>query len=179
MVYFGLGSNVGDRFATMREGLRRLSSVVDDLRASSMYVSAARYVIDQRNFLNCVVGGSTRLEPEALLKAIHGIEGSLGRDRAQERRMGPRSLDIDILLYGTYVMDTKRLSIPHPRMEERQFVLVPLLELSPTVCSPVTGDPYALVSESLGPQGVYLASLDRYTRLFDAGALGAERNGEP
>ncbi len=179
VVYLGLGSNVGDRFATMIEGLRLLGDVLENLRASSMYVSAARYVIEQRSFGNCVIRGSTTLGPEALLDAIHGIEGRLGRDRAQELRMGPRSLDIDILLYGLRVIHTKHLSIPHPRMEERQFVLLPLLELAPMLRSPASGTPYAAVSEELGPQGVYLASLGRYTRLFDSGVSGAELNGEP
>lgn len=109
-----------------------LSSILENLRTSSVYKTKAMYVIDQSDFYNMAVSGCTTLKPTKLLDAIQSIEKQWGRDRHKEFENGPRTLDIDIELYGTQSIQTERLTIPHPRLSERSFVLVPLLELLST-----------------------------------------------
>jgi 2-amino-4-hydroxy-6-hydroxymethyldihydropteridine diphosphokinase len=101
------------------------------------------YVIDQPRYLNAVGEAFSGSAPREMLSFLHRIEQSLGRDRAQEIRMGPRTLDLDILLCGSLVMDDPGLTIPHPRLAERLFVLVPLLEIAPDLRDPRTGAPYS------------------------------------
>ncbi len=127
-VFLGLGGNMGDRREMMRSAVAELRDVLDDLRVSSLYESAAWGVTDQPDFLNAVVGGKTTLEPLELLDAIQAIENDLGRVR--EQHWGPRAIDIDILLYGRQVIDAPRLQIPHPYMTQRGFVLRPLADLA-------------------------------------------------
>lgn len=121
---------------------------------SSLYESEPMYVTDQPLFLNAVGRTSSPLSPREMLKAIHAIENALGRDRSREKRMGPRTVDLDILLCGDVVIDSPDLVIPHPRITERGFVLIPLLELSPRLRDPKTGAAYSdfLPGRS---QGVY------------------------
>ena len=102
--------------------------------------------------------GKTALSPFALLKRIHQIENILGRIRTDDIPMGPRTIDIDILLYGNEVINTPELQLPHPRIKEREFVLIPLLELNPNLKDPVTGVPYSYALENLDSQGVYFHS---------------------
>jgi len=127
-VFLGLGGNMGDRREMMRSAVAELRDVLDDLRVSSLYESAAWGVTDQPDFLNAVVGGKTTLEPLELLDAIQAIENDLGRVR--EQHWGPRAIDIDILLYGRQVIDAPRLQVPHPYMTQRGFVLRPLADLA-------------------------------------------------
>jgi 2-amino-4-hydroxy-6-hydroxymethyldihydropteridine diphosphokinase len=101
------------------------------------------YVVDQPLYLNAVGRLSCGITPKVMLGHLHRIEKDLGRDRTKELRMGPRTLDLDILLYGDLVMDSPTLTIPHPRITERMFVLVPLLALSPRLKDPRTGIRYA------------------------------------
>jgi 2-amino-4-hydroxy-6-hydroxymethyldihydropteridine diphosphokinase len=154
-VYLSLGSNVGDREKNLRRGIKLLSRFHYDFRVSRIYQSEPMYVKEQPLFLNAAAEGCTLLQPIELLQHIHGIEASLGRDRDSEERMGPRVLDIDILLFGDLVLQTRELSIPHPRMSERAFVLVPLLELSPGLEDPRNGRPYRELLNGLRGQGVY------------------------
>jgi 2-amino-4-hydroxy-6-hydroxymethyldihydropteridine diphosphokinase len=112
-------------------------------RLSSLYESEPMYVTDQPRFLNAVGVISSGKTPREMLAALHEIEAALGRDRGREKRMGPRTVDLDILLCDHIVMDTPELTIPHPRMAERGFVLIPLLELAPDLRDPATGAPYA------------------------------------
>jgi 2-amino-4-hydroxy-6-hydroxymethyldihydropteridine diphosphokinase len=121
------------------------------------------YVEDQPLYLNAVGEVGSSLSPRRMLSTLQGIEKDLGRDRSKETRMGPRTLDLDILLCGQTVMESKRLTIPHPRITERLFVLVPLLELAPDLRDPRTGEPYSRYLEALDaaadpsrPRGVYL-----------------------
>lgn len=93
------------------------------------------------------------MHPAEMLAVLHEIERGLGRDRARERRMGPRTLDLDILLCGALIMATPDLVIPHPRIQERAFVLVPLLELEPAITDPRTGLPLAAALEALDAKG--------------------------
>lgn len=174
-VYLSLGSNLGDRAGNLREAVRELSSVLEDLRVSSVYETEPLYLREQPRFLNIAAAGSCRLSPQGLLERIHGIEALLGRDRNREVPKGPRPIDIDILLYGELTVDTPTLQIPHPGLRERQFVLIPLLEIDPTLRDPRSGEPYAAVSRVLaearppgagagkGGQGVYIFGPWAYT----------------
>ena len=127
-VFLGMGGNLGDRRETMRRAVAEIRAVVEDVRVSSLYETAAWGVTDQPSFLNAVVRGNTELEALELLDAIQAIENELGRVRTQ--RWGPRAIDIDILLYGSDVIDVPRLKVPHPYMSQRGFVLRPLADLA-------------------------------------------------
>ena len=130
-MFVGLGSNLGDRAAYLRravealEGLPRTSVV----RVSSVYETRPWGLVDQPDFLNQVAELRTSLGPVELLRSALAIEDRLGRQRTV--RWGPRTVDIDLLLYDDLVMDTPELTLPHPRMLQRAFVLVPLAELEP------------------------------------------------
>ena len=156
-VWFSLGSNLGDRAAAIREAFRMLGGVCDGLRLSSIYETEPMYVEAQPRFLNAVAAGTTRLAPRELLAVVHGIERSLGRNRSAEQRRGPRTIDVDIVLYEGHLSDDPDLTLPHPRLAERAFVLVPLLELSPDLVDPRTGEPYAAALARVGRAGVYSA----------------------
>ncbi len=134
--YLSLGSNLGDRRAMLEAALARLeaSGRVRVETRSSLYETEPVTNLDQPWFLNLVAEITTDLGPEALLDLTQSIERDLGRVRAI--RWGPRSVDIDILLYGTEVVATPRLKIPHPEMTHRRFVLVPLLEIAPQITLP-------------------------------------------
>lgn len=127
-VFLGLGGNLGDRRETMRSAVEAIREVIDHVRVSSLYESAAWGVTDQPAFLNAVVRGRTSLKPLDLLDAMQAIENDLGRVR--EQHWGPRLIDIDILLYGSAVIDEPRLQVPHPYMTQRGFVLRPLADLA-------------------------------------------------
>lgn len=127
-VFLGLGGNLGDRRELMRTAVAEIRNVVDDVRVSSLFESAAWGVTDQPAFLNAVVRGRTLLRPLELLDALQAIELELGRVRGE--RWGPRLIDIDILLYGAEVIDLPRLQVPHPYMTQRGFVLRPLADLA-------------------------------------------------
>ena len=127
-VFLGIGGNLGDRRATMRRAVSEIRTVVKDVRVSSLYETAAWGVTDQPSFLNAVVRGKTELESLELLDTIQAIENQLGRVRTQH--WGPRAIDIDILLYGSDVIDVPRLKVPHPFMAQRGFVLRPLADLA-------------------------------------------------
>jgi 2-amino-4-hydroxy-6-hydroxymethyldihydropteridine diphosphokinase len=133
-VYLGLGSNLGDRAANLaaaREALAR--NVLIGIRASSIYETEPWGPVPQGRYLNQAVGGSTDLTPRALLAKLFEIERVLGRNRARERRFGPRTIDLDILLYNDCAVSEPDLKVPHPRLLERAFVLVPLAEIAPDV----------------------------------------------
>ena len=141
-VYLGLGSNLGDSLAQMRlaaaEILQR-NLVAEPVRKSSLYRTPPwGDVKDQPRFLNAVVSGKTSFNPLELLAGIQALERDLGR-RPSEIRWGPRAIDIDILLFGREMLNLPDLIIPHPRLTERAFVLVPLLEIAPDLTDPATG----------------------------------------
>ncbi len=136
-VYLGLGSNVGDREANLRAALERLSAPdLRVLRISPVYETEPVDYTGQRWFLNLVVEAGTELFPMQLLARAARIERGLGRVRTVAK--GPRTIDIDILLYGKAVVCSAALEIPHPRMAERRFVLAPLADLAPDLRHPVT-----------------------------------------
>jgi 2-amino-4-hydroxy-6-hydroxymethyldihydropteridine diphosphokinase len=133
-IYLALGANLGDRAASLRAALERLRAAVTIERMSAVYETEPAYLLDQPRFLNMAVRGRTALEPAALLALLKQIERELGRVAGP--RYGPRAIDIDILLYDDLALDTASLTIPHPRMAERPFVLAPLAELAPELVSP-------------------------------------------
>ena len=129
---------------------------------SRLYETSPLYIEDQPLFLNAVISGFTVLSPYRLLKECQLIESSLGRERSREKKKGPRYLDIDILLYGDKIINTGRLVLPHQGIKERQFVLIPLLELDAEVVDPVTGIPYSDYLKRLADQGVYTYKSSKY-----------------
>lgn len=137
IAYLSLGSNLGEREQTLRAAVDRLQS--NDFkvrRISSVYETAPQDVLNQPWFLNLVVEGESELLPLQLLHYVLSVEREMGRKRTIAK--GPRTIDIDILLHGSAVVNTEKLQIPHPRMTERRFVLEPLAELIPDFRHPVT-----------------------------------------
>jgi 2-amino-4-hydroxy-6-hydroxymethyldihydropteridine diphosphokinase len=137
IVYLSLGSNVGDRTRNLRAAIDELTLAgVAVRRVSSTYETAPLDLTDQPMFLNLVVEAETALMPRQLLARTARIERSLGRKRTVAK--GPRTIDIDILLYGSSVINTIDLTVPHPRLAARRFVLEPLAEIAPDLRHPVT-----------------------------------------
>ena len=134
VVYLGLGSNLGDRLQNLRTAAERIGQIIDVDRVSRVYESAAVGYTDQPDFLNLVLRAQTDLEPLALFAELKRIETALGRERSF--RNAPRTIDIDVLAYDQRVLSTPELTIPHPRMLERSFVLLPLLEVEPAFQHP-------------------------------------------
>ena len=138
LVHLGLGSNIGDRKKFLHMAFNELSSsVLKELRASSIYESEPLLKKKQPKYLNMVICGLTVLPPKDLLKKCQQIEINSGRIRRE--RWGSREIDIDILSYGNRMIDYDDLAIPHPEIENRGFVLMPMLELSPEWLHPKTG----------------------------------------
>jgi 2-amino-4-hydroxy-6-hydroxymethyldihydropteridine diphosphokinase len=136
-VYLSLGSNIGDRETHLRSAIEQLESpALHIVRVSPIYETAPVDYADQRWFLNLAVEAGTDLFPLQLLSRIQKIERALGRIRTVPK--GPRTIDIDLLLYGNAVVHSASLEIPHPRMAERRFVLAPLADLAPDLRHPVT-----------------------------------------
>lgn len=134
-VYLSLGSNVGDRQKHLGEAIEKLRELGSVAAVSSFYETEPVEVKQQAWFMNCAVKLETEAMPRQLLARVLEIEQSMGRKRTQSK--GPRNIDIDILLFGTSVVEAKGLTIPHPGMHERRFVLEPLAEIAPEVRHPV------------------------------------------
>jgi len=134
-VYLSLGSNVGDRRANLEQAIARLGELGAVTAVSSFYETEPVEVAAQPWFLNCAVALETEMMPRRLLGRVLAIEQALGRRRLQAK--GPRTIDIDILLFGNAVVDTAALTIPHPALHERRFVLEPLSEIAAEVRHPV------------------------------------------
>ena len=149
VAYVGLGANVGPREVTLLRAVDLLAEAddVEVLAVSQLRDTEPVGVLDQPSFLNGAVRIETTLEPRALLELLLGIERSLGRVRAE--RWGPRSVDLDLLVYGDETVDEPGLRVPHPRLRERRFALEPLAELDPD-----------LVVPGLGPVSAALTALD-------------------
>jgi 2-amino-4-hydroxy-6-hydroxymethyldihydropteridine diphosphokinase len=133
--YLSLGSNIGDREANLHEAIAKLGELGRVKGVSSLYETEPVEFIEQPWFLNCAVELETELVPPQLLKAMLAIEQGMGRRRIQPK--GPRLIDLDILLFGDTVINEPSLTIPHPAMHERRFVLEPLVEIAPTAMHPV------------------------------------------
>lgn len=137
LVYLSLGANVGDRAGHIREAIARLGSVGRVAAVSCYYETEPVEFTDQAWFLNLAAALETTKAPMPLMAALLSIEREMGRQRTQEK--GPRTIDIDILLFGDTIMDSRELTIPHPAMQQRRFVLEPLAEIAPEVRHPVIG----------------------------------------
>ncbi|HXZ42668.1 MAG TPA: 2-amino-4-hydroxy-6-hydroxymethyldihydropteridine diphosphokinase [Terriglobales bacterium] len=135
IVYLSLGSNVGDRAANLNSAIEQLQALGKIEKVSSFYETEPVEFENQPWFLNCAVKLDTEKMPKQLLAGILDVEQEMGRRRTQKK--GPRAIDIDILLFGNSIIDTKGLTIPHPAMHERRFVLEPLAEIAPDVRHPV------------------------------------------
>lgn len=137
--YIGIGSNVGDRAETMLKAIMMLDHVeqVRVCRISQMIETEPVGAGNQPKYLNGAAQIDTSLSPMELLSVLHEIEEALGRNRQVERRWGPRTCDLDILLMGQEVLEADSLTVPHPRLHERMFVLRPLAEIAPNVRHPV------------------------------------------
>ena len=136
-VFLALGTNLGDRFANLQAALEALAPQVQVAAESPVYETPPWGYEDQPAFLNMVVKAETSLAPEALLGFLKQLEAQLGRKPTF--RNGPRQIDLDILFYDDLVLDESSLSLPHPRLHERAFVLVPLADLAPDLRHPVLG----------------------------------------
>jgi len=138
LIYLSLGSNLGDRAANLESAIEALARVgVQVRRRSSMYETEPVDLLDQPWFLNCAIEAETSLEPRALLERLQGIEQKLGSRKLIPK--GPRIVDLDVLFYGSDVIDEPGIEIPHPRLAQRRFVLVPLAEIAPELWHPVLG----------------------------------------
>jgi len=134
-VYIGLGTNLGDRIANLREAGQRLSAIVNIERASQLYVAAPLGYVRDDAFVNAVIRGTTTLKAMELLEMMQAIEAAMGRRSGVQ--FGPRPIDLDLLFYGAIQMETRKLTVPHPRMAQRAFVLKPLAEIAPNLMHPV------------------------------------------
>ncbi|HTA44258.1 MAG TPA: 2-amino-4-hydroxy-6-hydroxymethyldihydropteridine diphosphokinase [Bryobacteraceae bacterium] len=155
IVYLGLGSNVGDSESLLQSALDALNGPdLKLLRVSGIYETEPIGLREQRWFLNLAAEFETNLFPKQLLHRIQKVEKNLGRTRTV--RNGPRTIDIDILLYGNAVVETDELEIPHPRYRERRFTLAPLAELNPALRDPVTHRTMAEMLAGLKGQSIRL-----------------------
>ncbi|CUS13339.1 unnamed protein product, partial [Tuber aestivum] len=149
-VFIALGSNVGDRFKAIKEAVAEVENRgIKVKRTSSLYQSAPMYYLDQPTFLNGVIQAETTLSPDDLLKTLKDIESLLGRSKSMEN--GPRSIDLDILLYDNLVHETPHLTIPHRKMLEREFVLRPLCDISPNKPHPLTSTAFKHHLDAIPP----------------------------
>jgi len=148
--YIGLGSNLGDPLRTLRDAAVRLGSLGAIVGRSPVYESDPVGRLEQPVFLNAVVALDTTYQPLPLLDALLAIEAEFKRERTV--RWGPRTLDLDLIWYGGVVMDEDRLTLPHPRAHEREFVLRPLADVAPEL--PLAGATVSVLLAGLSPQGV-------------------------
>ena len=147
--YLSLGSNVGDRAANLNTAIDRLRAFGEVVAVSSFYETEPVEFTAQPWFLNCAVTLNTDATPKQLLTVIVDIEQQLGRRRAQQK--GPRTIDIDILLFGDQIVDDPGLTIPHPTLHERRFVLEPLVEIAPGARHPVFKQTIRELRDALPP----------------------------
>jgi 2-amino-4-hydroxy-6-hydroxymethyldihydropteridine diphosphokinase len=136
--YVGLGTNLGDREGNLRRAVELIGAEpgIEVVAVSSFRDTAPVGYVDQPRFLNGACAVETDLSPRELLERLLAVEQALGRERGKEPRWGPRTIDLDLLLYGQEEVDEPGLTVPHPRLTERSFALEPLLELDPSLHLP-------------------------------------------
>jgi 2-amino-4-hydroxy-6-hydroxymethyldihydropteridine diphosphokinase len=137
LVYIALGTNLGQRLENLQNAAAALSPAVVILMRSHVYETPPWGFLDQPHFLNQVVQVETNLQPIDLLGYLKSLERQMGREKSI--KYGPRLIDLDILFYNDLILDTPRLTIPHPRIAERGFVLIPLADLDPNLRHPISG----------------------------------------
>lgn len=142
-----MGANLGDREATLRQAVQRLAALGTVTAVSSLYETEPVGYLDQPRFLNAVAAVDTTLTPAEMVRGLLAIERSMGRRRTF--RNAPRTLDLDLLLFGDAHLDTAEVVLPHPRMHERAFVLIPLAEIAPSVVHPELRQPISELLEAL------------------------------
>jgi 2-amino-4-hydroxy-6-hydroxymethyldihydropteridine diphosphokinase len=152
ILYLALGTNLGDRFANLQAAIDALPPTVRVRSQSPVYETPPWGLTGQPTFLNMVLKGETALAPVELLKHLKLLETELGR--LPSVRWGPRRIDMDILFYDQLILDTPELTIPHPRLHERAFVLVPLADLAPGLVHPVLGKPVSQLLAAVDTTGV-------------------------
>jgi len=135
LVYLSLGSNIGDRDGNLRTAISNLAEIGNVVAVSSFYETEPVELTAQPWFLNCAIKFETEKMPRQLISAILNLEQSMGRQRKQKK--GPRTIDIDVLLFGSSIIEIPSLTVPHPRLHERRFVLEPLAEIAPDARHPV------------------------------------------
>ena len=146
--YIGLGSNLNDPVAQVLDAVEELGMIPDTIlvNRSSLYSGKPMGPADQPDYVNAVVSLDTLLSPEELLRSLISIEDLQGRSRDTEQ-WGPRIIDLDLLLYGNSIIDTETLTVPHPGMHERDFVIIPLEEIAGNVKIPGRGFLYSLINQ--------------------------------
>ena len=155
-VYIGFGSNIGDRFAHINRALHLLLEAegVAPMQISSLYETEPVGYKNQHWFINGVIAIETKVLPRPLLALLKTFEYQIGRE--QRSRWGPREIDLDLLIFGDQCVDTPELSVPHPEMQRRRFVLLPFAEIAPDVVHPILGkNVHTLLSELTGPEVVH------------------------
>jgi len=151
LVHLALGGNLGDRMANLEAAITTLARDVAVRKRSPVYETDPKYISDQPRFLNMVLSAETHLDALALLALLKGIEGHLGRTPGE--RFGPRPIDLDIIFFGDDIVDLPELTVPHPRLAERAFVLRPLADIAPTKMHPGSGASVAEMLEALDDDG--------------------------
>lgn len=152
VVYLALGTNLGDRLANLKQAIASLPPQMEVKAKSAVYETPPWGFEDQPKFLNQVVKAKTYLDPDPLLKHLKRLEVALGRKESFLN--GPRLIDMDILFYDDLVVDKSSLVIPHPRLHERGFVLLPLMEIAPNLVHPVTQKSIREMGELINMEGI-------------------------